>query len=107
MIKIVAKKLVKEGKVQEFKEIVGELVEKSLAEEGNVFYSINVSTKNPRMLAFIECWRDQEALDIHHAAPMMGDIARLREKYDLHMKAERYVTDEEGFSANDKKFIKN
>ena len=66
MIKIVAKKLVKEGKVQEFKEIVGELVEKSLAEEGNVFYSINVSTKNPRMLAFIECWRDQEALDIHN-----------------------------------------
>jgi quinol monooxygenase YgiN len=67
MIKIVAKKLVKEGKVQEFKQIVGELVEKSLAEEGNVFYSINVSTKNPRMLAFIECWRDQEALDIHNA----------------------------------------
>ena len=67
MIKIVAKKLVKEGKVQEFKEIVGELVEKSIAEEGNVFYSINVSTKNPRMLAFIECWRDQEALDIHNA----------------------------------------
>ena len=67
MIKIVAKKLVKEGKVQEFKEIVGELVEKSLAEEGNVFYSINVSTKNPRVLAFIECWRDQEALDIHNA----------------------------------------
>ena len=67
MIKIVAKKLVKEGKVREFKEIVGELVEKSLAEEGNVFYSINVSTKNPRMLAFIECWRDQEALDIHNA----------------------------------------
>ena len=67
MIKIVAKKLVKEGKVQEFKEIVGELVEKSLAEEGNVFYSINVSTKNPRMLAFIECWRDQETLDIHNA----------------------------------------
>lgn len=67
MIKIVAKKLVKEGKVQEFKDIVGELVEKSLAEEGNVFYSINVSTSNPRMLAFIECWRDQEALDLHNA----------------------------------------
>ena len=74
MIKIVAKKLVKEGKVQEFKEIVGELVEKSLAEEGNVFYSINVSTKNPRMLAFIECWRDQEALDIHNATEHLQRI---------------------------------
>ena len=48
MIKIVAKKLVKEDRVEDFKKIVRELVEKSLAEEGNVFYSINVSTKNPR-----------------------------------------------------------
>ena len=42
-------------------------MEKSLAEEGNVFYSINVSTKNPGLLAFIECWRDQKALDLHNA----------------------------------------
>ena len=67
MIKIVTKKLVKEDRVEDFKKIVRELVEKSLAEEGNVFYSINVSTKNPRLLAFIECWRDQEALDLHNA----------------------------------------
>ena len=26
--------------------------------------------------------------------PMMGTIAALREKYDLHMKAERFVSDE-------------
>ena len=37
MIKIVAKKLVKEDRVEDFKKIVRELVEKSLAEEGNVF----------------------------------------------------------------------
>jgi hypothetical protein len=37
---------------------------------------------------------------------MMEEIARLREKYDLHMKAERYVTDEAGISAHDAKFIK-
>ena len=67
MIKIVAKMPIKADKVEEFKAVAAELVAKSSAEEGNVFYSINVSTKNPRMLAFIECWRDQEALDIHNA----------------------------------------
>lgn len=68
MIKIVVKNLVKEEKICEFQEIVRELVEKSSAEEGNIFYSINVSTENPRLFAFIECWRDQAALDLHNSS---------------------------------------
>jgi len=35
--------------------------------------------------------KDQEALDIHHASPMMATIASLREKYDLHMDVKRFV----------------
>ena len=60
----------------------------------------------PETVLLIDSWKDQEAIDVHHASPMMGEIARLREKYDLHMKAERYVTDEAGISAHDAKFIK-
>lgn len=67
MIKIVAKSLIKEDKVEAFKEVVRELVEKSSAEEGNISYSINVSKDNPRLFAFIEVWRDQKALDLHNA----------------------------------------
>ena len=67
MIKIVAKMLVKTDKVEEFKTVAKELVEKSRAEAGNVFYSLNVSTTNPRLLAFIECWKDQEAIETHKA----------------------------------------
>lgn len=67
MIKIVAKNLIKEGMEEEFKKVVRELVEKSSAEEGNIFYSINQSLDNPREFAFIECWRDQAAIDIHNA----------------------------------------
>ena len=37
---------------------------------------------------------------------MMGQITALREKYDLHMKVERYVSDEEGAPAGDEKFIR-
>ena len=36
----------------------------------------------------------------------METIAALREKYDLHMRAERYVSDDAGISDADKKFIK-
>ena len=67
MIKIVAKMLVKADKVEEFKATARELVEKSRAEEGNIFYSLNVSASDPRQLAFIECWKDQAAIEAHNA----------------------------------------
>ena len=40
----------------------------------------------------IDSWEDQAALDAHHASPMMGTITALREKYDLHMTVERYMS---------------
>ena len=42
----------------------------------------------------------------HHASPMMAKIIGLREKYGLHMKVERYVSDEGGVPEADKAFIK-
>ncbi len=41
---------------------------------------------------FIDQWRDQTSIDAHHASPMMAQIAALREKYDLHMKTERFAS---------------
>ena len=54
----------------------------------------------------IDSWKDQHAIDLHHASPMMAKITELREKYDLHMKVERYVSDETGVPETDKAFIK-
>lgn len=54
----------------------------------------------------IDSWKDQKSIDFHHASPMMKKITELREKYDLHMKAERYMFDEAGIPATDKAFIK-
>ena len=51
-------------------------------------------------------WEDQQALDLHHASPMMKEIAELREKYDLHMKAERYISDENGLPERDSGFLR-
>ena len=77
------------------------------AEEGNERYEYFYSMNNPETVLLIDSWRDQKALDIHHASPMMEKIVELRNKYELHMKVERYVSDEEGIPSTDEKFIRN
>ena len=39
------------------------------------------------------------------SATHISTIARLRDKYGLHMRAERYVTDTAGIPDTDKKYI--
>lgn len=76
------------------------------AEGGNEKYDYFFPMKDPETVLLIDSWENQEALDAHHASPMMETIAQLREKYDLHMRAERYVSDNEGIPDSDSKFIK-
>lgn len=64
------------------------------AEDGNERYDYFFPMNDPETVLLIDAWRDQTALDAHHASPMMGQIMALREKYDLRMKAERYVSAE-------------
>ena len=60
----------------------------------------------PGRSQLVDSWRDQAALDAHHASPMMATIAELREKYDLHMRVERFVTDAAGVPSQDAAFIR-
>ena len=76
------------------------------AEGGNIRYRYFQPLDDPETILLIDAWRDQEALDVHHASPMMAKIAELRDKYDLHMKAERYITDEVGLPDHDQAFIR-
>ena len=76
------------------------------AEEGNLRYEYFVPMDDPETLLLIDQWRDQAAIDAHHASPMMREIAARREKYDLHMHVERFVSDEAGLPDKDQQFIK-
>ena len=76
------------------------------AEEGNLRYEYFFPMDDPETVLLIDQWRDQAAIDRHHASPMMAQIAALREKYDLHMKVERFASDEAGLPEKDLKFIK-
>lgn len=93
--RVFAEEMVSSGLVQEIR-----------AEEGNLRYEYFFPMDDAETVLLIDSWRDQTALDKHHASPMMGRIAALREKYDLHMRAERYLPDESDNAPQDEKFLR-
>lgn len=76
------------------------------AESGNIRYEYFYPMNDAETVLLIDSWEDQHSIDMHHASPMMTQIIKLREKYDLHMKVERYRSDEAGIPETDKTFIK-
>lgn len=75
-------------------------------EEGNLRYEYFFPMDDDETVLLIDSWKDQHSIEIHHASPMMSKIMELREKYDLHMKVERYLSDEDGVPEADKTFIR-
>lgn len=88
----------KNGSAQQFaKEMIDQGVVAAIkAEPGNLKYDYFIPYDDPETLLLIDSWADQASLDAHHASPMMKQLAKLREKYDLHMRVERYVSDDRG-----------
>ena len=76
------------------------------AKEGNLRYEYFLPAEDPETVLLIDAWADQHALDLHHASPVMDEIIRLREKYDLHMRVERYIPDAGGIPDADRSFIR-
>lgn len=86
----------KNGNARKFAEemTAGGTVARIRAEVGNLRYEYYQPLDDPETILLIDSWESQEAIDIHHTSPMMATIAALREKYDLHMTVERYVSAE-------------
>lgn len=97
------------GNAKKFAEemIASGVVDDIRAEDGNIRYEYFFPLADEETVLLIDSWKDQESIDIHHASPMMEQISKLREKYELHMKVERYVSDETGIPDSDKVFIKD
>jgi quinol monooxygenase YgiN len=79
--------------------------EKIRSESGNVRYEYFFPMNDPETVLLIDAWENQEAIDVHHASPMMQTIMELRDKYDLHMKVERFVS--EDLPETDAGFVRN
>lgn len=99
------------GKNGNAKKFVKEMISSGIvndirAEDGNIRYEYFFSMDDEETVLLIDSWKDQQAIDKHHASQMMEKIVQLREKYNLHMKVERYISDEIGIPEQDEKFIK-
>lgn len=75
-------------------------------EEGNLRYEYFLPLDDPDTVLLIDEWSDGKALDFHHSSPIMKEIALLREKYDLHMKVETFVSAENDETARNNEFIR-
>ena len=86
----------KNGNARKFAEemTAGGTVAAIRAEAGNLRYEYYQPFDDPETVLLIDSWENKAAIDAHHASPMMATIAALREKYDLHMTAERFVSAE-------------
>lgn len=96
------------GNARKFAEemIAKGVVEDIRAKDGNLQYEYFLPMEDQETILLIDKWKNQEALDLHYHSTVMKKILDLREKYDLHMRVERYVSDEAGIPERDKTFIK-
>ena len=77
----------KDGNAKAFAEemMKSGVVDKIRAEAGNIRYEYFFPMDDSETVLLIDSWTDQFAIDEHHKSPMMQEIIRLREKYDLHL----------------------
>ena len=67
------------------------LVERVRNEEGNLKYEYFFPMDDEETVLLIDRWENEESLDRHHKTEMMEEIAKLRDKYNLHMRVEQFV----------------
>lgn len=72
-------------------------------EPGNIRYAYFLPMDDPETVLLIDAWENQAAIDAHHDSPMMAQLAQLRDKYDLHMTVERFISQDVG---DDHRFIR-
>lgn len=89
-----AEEMINSGIVNEFRN-----------KKGNLRYEYFNPLNDDETILLIDSWENQEALDEHHKSETMNKIMKLRNKYDLHMKVERYILEDNNES--DKKYIKD
>ncbi|MET3644375.1 putative quinol monooxygenase [Streptococcus gallinaceus] len=98
------------GKDNAARDFAAEMIERGLVNQiryrpGNLSYHYFQSMEDPETILLVDSWSDQEALDLHHASPMMQEILALREKYGLSARAEKLRADEEGVPEADQVFM--
>ncbi len=80
------------------------VVDEIRSKKGNLKYEYFYPLDDKETILLIDSWENQSALDEHHKSDTMNKIIDLRNKYDLHMKVERYKLEDD--VEDDRKYIK-
>ena len=80
------------------------IVEEIRNKPGNLRYEYFEPLDDKETILLIDSWEDQASLDKHHESDTMSKIMELRNKYDLHMKVEKYILDDN--NNQDEKYIR-
>ena len=67
------------------------IADKVRNEKGNLGYEYFFSQKDEETVLLVDKWTDEGAIDDHHKSEMMKEIARLRDKYKLRLKVEKFI----------------
>ena len=67
------------------------IADKVRNEKGNLGYEYFFSQKDEETVLLVDKWTDEGAIDVHHKSEMMKEIARLRDKYKLRLKVEKFI----------------
>ena len=65
MIQTIARQVIRKEHIAEYQQLAAELTRQSAKETGCVSYVSVQSVDDPRVHLFIECWKDQNAIDFH------------------------------------------
>ncbi len=92
-MKLVSKRIIKEGKAEDVINVFKELAGPSRAENGCLSYELFQDQKDPRVFAIIEEWADQVALDAHKKAdhflnlvPVLDELTEEKLDFNLYNK---------------------
>ena len=79
------------------------IVDEIRSKKGNLRYEYFEPLDDKETILLIDSWEDQASLDRHHESDTMHKIMELRNKYDLHIKVEKYILDSNN---QDEKYIR-
>lgn len=75
------------------------------SKESNLQYQYYESFDDKETIILIDSWKNQEVLDLHNDSTEMQEILKLRKKYNLSLKADKYIPDNQTITIKDQKFI--
>lgn len=73
---VIARFVAREGKEGELLEAMQKLMEPTHKESGYLRYELNQNVDNPRVITYIEKFKDQSAFEAHKNAPYIANFFR-------------------------------